>query len=70
MTVKELINELLDCPMGADVYALVEISKDDIQECLMESGEYSYPIDDDVPTKEVFQVDNQRVRIYLEDLRR
>lgn len=67
MTVKELINELLDCPMGAEVNVLVEMHKDFMKERLEQYGNYTFPVDDDADVKEVFEVCNSQVRIILEN---
>lgn len=66
MTVKELINALLDCKMDAEVTALVEIDKDTIKHTLDEYGDCSYPLDDDIEVKEVEDLVTD-VRIILEE---
>ena len=49
MTVKELITELLSCPMDAKVSVYVEMDKDFIEKRMEETGEYDdHPICDDV----------------------
>lgn len=68
MTVKELINKLLDCKMDADVTVLVEIDKYTIQRTLDEYEDYSYPLDDDIEVKEVDDLVTD-VRIILEDFK-
>lgn len=65
MTVKELINELLECPMGAEVSVLVEMHKDFMKKRLEQSQDYSFPVCDDAAIKYVFEESNSRVRIYL-----
>lgn len=67
MTVKELISELLDCPMGAEVNVLVEMHKDFMNERLNQYSNYTFPVTDDAEIKQVFQVCNNHVRILLED---
>ncbi len=67
MTVKELIKELLDCKMDAEVTVLVEIKKDRVEHILEEYGSYKYPIDDDVEIKEIFKRTNNTVCIVLEE---
>lgn len=67
MTVKELINELLDCPMDAEVNVLVEMHKDFMKERLNKYSAYTFPVDDDADVKEVFKVCNSHIRIILED---
>ena len=67
MTVKELINELLDCKMDATVNVLVEIDKDTIKHSLEVCGGYSYPIANDVEIKEVDDM-GTFVRIELEEI--
>lgn len=69
MTVKELINKLLDCKMDADAVVLVEIDKDTIIKTLTEFGNYSYPLDDDVKIKEVTEI-GRFVRIELEEFKK
>ena len=66
MTVKELINELLECPMGAEVSVLVEISRNAAIERLKEPD--AFPFDDDVEISDVQTVCNSDVRIYLETI--
>lgn len=68
MTVKELINKLLDCKMDADAVVLVEIDKDTIKHSLEVCGGYSYPIADDVEIKEVEDM-GTFVRIELEEFK-
>lgn len=63
MTVKELINELLDCPMGAEVSALVEVDRNAAIERLKEPDAFLF--DDDADVKEVQVVCNSHVRIHL-----
>lgn len=65
MTVKELINELLDCPMGAEVNVLVEMHKDFMKERLNQYADYAFPVDNDADVKYVHVVCNNQVRIYL-----
>lgn len=67
MTVKELINELLECPMGAEVDVLVELHKDFLNKRLNQCGNYTFPVADDAEVRQVFQVCNNHVRILLED---
>lgn len=66
MTVKELINKLLDCPMGAEVSVLVEINRNTAIERLKEPD--AFPFDDDVEISDVQTVCNRDVRIYLETI--
>ena len=66
MTVKELINELLECPMGAEVSVFVEISRNAAIERLKEPD--AFPFDDDVEISDVQTVCNRDVRIYLETI--
>lgn len=66
MTVKELINELLECPMGAEVSVLVEIDRNAAIERLKEPD--AYPFDDDVEVSYVQTICNRDVRIYLETI--
>ena len=66
MTVKELINELLECPMGAEVSVLVEVSRNAAIERLKEPD--AFPFDDDVEISDVQTVCNSDVRIYLETI--
>ena len=63
MTVKELINELLECPMGAEVSVLVEVDRNAAIERLKEPDAFLF--DDDADVKEVQVVCNSHVRIYL-----
>ena len=67
MTVKELINELLDCPMDAEVDVLVEIHKDLLNERLNEYSHCAFPVADCADVKEVFMVCKSQVRIILDD---
>ena len=70
MTVKEFINELLECPMGAEVNVLVEMRKDFMKERLNQYSKYSdttYPIVDDADVKRVQVCSKNRIRIYLSD---
>lgn len=67
MTVKGLINELLECPMDAEVDVLVELHKDFMNERLNQYSNYAFPVTDDAEVKQVFQVCNNHVRILLED---
>lgn len=69
MTVKELINKLLDCKMDADAVVLVEIDKDTIIKTMTEFGNYSYPLSDDVEIKEVTEI-GRFVRIELEEFKK
>ena len=68
MTVKELINKLLDCKMDANVVVLVEIGRYTLRNALDKYGDYLYPIDDDIQIKTVDDgcVD---VRICLEEFK-
>ena len=63
MTVKELINELLECPMRAEVSVLVEINRNVAIERLKEPD--AYPFDDDVAISCVQTLSNRDVRIWL-----
>ena len=67
MTVKELINELLECPMGAEVNVLVEIHKDFMKERMEKYPNDAFPVTDYAEVKQVSQVCNNHVRILLED---
>ena len=67
MTVKELINELLECPMGAEVNVLVEMRKDFMKERMERYQDYAYAIDDDADIKHVYEVCHNQVRIILEE---
>jgi len=67
MTVRELINELLGCPMEAQVNVLVEMHKDFMKERLEQNPNYSFPVDDDADVKYVYEVCHDQVRIMLED---
>jgi len=69
MTVKELINELLDCKMGADVTVLVEIDKETIKDTMDRYGNCTYPLDDEIDVKTVDNM-NTRVRITLKEFKR
>lgn len=69
MTVKELINELLDCKMDADVTVLVEIGKETIKNTMVKYGEYLYPFDDEIEIKNVEDLCTI-VRIELEEFKR
>ena len=66
MTVKELINKLLDCPMGAEVSVLVEISRDAALARLKEPD--AFPFDDDVEISGLQVVCYRDVRIILETI--
>lgn len=69
MTVKELINKLLDCKMDANVVVLVEIDKDTLKYALEDYGSYKYPIGDDLAITDIDNFDTD-VRIYLEEFNR
>ena len=69
MTVKELINKLLDCKMDAEVVVLVEIDRETICNVL-DGGTYKYPIDDDINVEEVNDMGEHYVRICLEEFKR
>lgn len=69
MTVKELINKLLDCKMDANVVVLVEIDKDTLKNILNKDWDYSYPLDDDIAVIDVDDYDTE-VRIFLEEFKR
>ncbi|MCR5466786.1 MAG: hypothetical protein K6F11_08145 [Lachnospiraceae bacterium] len=66
MTVRELINELLDCKMDANVTVLVEIDKKTIITSMTKYGNYSYPIADDIGIE---TVDNELARICLKEFK-
>lgn len=68
MTVKELINKLLDCKMDADVTVLVEIDKYTIQRTLDNYGGLAYPLDDDIEVEGVDDLVTD-VRIILEEFK-
>ena len=67
MTVKELINKLLDCKMDENVSVLIEIDKGTLIKTLTKYGNYSYPIDDDIPIE---TVDSELARICLKEFKR
>lgn len=67
MTVKQMINALLECPMGAEVNVLVEMPKDFMKERLEQYADYSFPVSDEADVKMVFTVCHNHVRIILED---
>lgn len=67
MTVKELINKLMECPMGAEVNVLVEMHKDVMKERLEHYGDYAFPVDDDADIEDVYEVCHNHVRIILEE---
>lgn len=68
MTVKELINELLDCKMDANATVLVEIDKDTIKDIMDRYGNYSYPIADEIDIETVDDL-NTRARIVLKEFK-
>lgn len=67
MTVKELIEKLLDCPMDAKITVLVELDRDYITGRLNEYPDYKYPIDDDADITDVNKFMNHYVQIELAD---
>ena len=67
MTTRELIKELLNCPMDAEVDVLVEIKRDVVKERMMDMDGYSYTFEDDIPVASVDA--NNRVRINLEEIK-
>lgn len=68
MTVRQLINKLLDCNMGATVSVLVEIDRETMIRTMTEYGNYSYPLDDDIDVDDVDD-GGDTVRIQLEEYR-
>lgn len=65
MTVRGLINELMNCPMDAEVNVAVELHKDFVNEQLKEYGGYTFPIASDVNVEGVSTVCDSRIRIIL-----
>lgn len=70
MTVKELINKLLDCSMDAEVEVLVEIDRDTTTERLDECGSYPFPFDDQLPVEYVENLNRNCVRILLPECKK
>lgn len=66
MTVRQLINKLLDCKMDATVLVLVKIDKKALIKTLAEYDDFAYPIDDDIEIDDVDDRFNE-VRILLEE---
>lgn len=64
MTVKELITELLECNMDAEVNVLVEMSMEEFERVYSPS---SYPIDDYFDIKRINERDKTTVNILLEE---